>query len=476
MSVDTAETASDPEERGLTVETDRRMPSYVRTLFLYCVFNACSFGIILGSPLVLLVRFLGADESVVGILISLVPFLSCLQFFATEKADKWGYRKLLSLGWAIRNFMILPVVALPLLVGRVSIDVLIGILFLSMFAFNTARGFSVGAWFPWLKRIIPEPVLGRYLGYQTVVLNVSLFVTTLLSAVWLEGDAEAWQYSALFGFAVLTGFISVYFLLRTPCPISRVSRQRPRRSTRERIEIAKKVIWRYKPFRRVSRFGAVLLAFQLSFPGFVILYLRDVVGWSASRILYLSAFTTLGVLFTALIWGKLSDRVGSRPLLRLAISLVMILLTFWMLCSLGLIEVRFWLIVPAFVLFGVAAAAISVPQLRLLLACCPRDESTLAAMVYQVVTAITSGTWAIAWGFALKWLRDYFPEPSLSFSPGFAAYFSTNLLMMAASQILLDRIQEKDSAPAQEVLINLIWGWPVRFLSGVLAWRKDRSR
>ena len=59
------------------------------------------------APLVLLARFVGADEGDIGILLSLTPFMLLLQLFGTNIAERWGYRRLMTAGWTVRSAMLL---------------------------------------------------------------------------------------------------------------------------------------------------------------------------------------------------------------------------------------------------------------------------------------------------------------------------------------------------------------------------------
>src|SRR5690606_20727053 len=95
-------------------------------------------------------------------------------------------------------------------------------------------------------------------------------------------------------------------------------------------------IWRHKPYRRAMRFVTMHNIGMFAVPAFVVYYLKVDVGLGDGIILKLQAMTTLGVLITSVSWGRLSDIYGSRPLLRIAVTSLMILVGYWTLCACGI--------------------------------------------------------------------------------------------------------------------------------------------
>jgi MFS family permease len=293
------------------------LPVYSRGLLLFQALNAVNFTIALGAPMVLTARYLGADESIVGLLISLTPFLATLQIFGANIADRWGYRKLMVVGWASRAFMLLPAIAAPLLIGRVAPGILIWIFFAALFAFNAIRGVSGCAWFPWLKMLIPEEGRGYYLGLEQRVINFCVLITLIVAGSILSGTPAGWHYSIVFCLSWAAGIYSAFILAKVPDQRpSDVSNREPLDLRAMRLVIRR--IWAHKPYRRIIRFGVLHSFAYMAFPGFLVLYLRNGLGWSDGVVLIVSSALTFGIMLTAVAMGQLSDRAGSRPLMRLA--------------------------------------------------------------------------------------------------------------------------------------------------------------
>ncbi len=445
-------------------QIQENLPGHARWLLLFQALNAVNFTIALGAPMVLTARYLGADESILGLLISLTPFLATLQVIGTNIADRWGYRKLMIVGWASRAFMLLPAMAAPLLIGRATPGILVWIFFAALFAFNAIRGVSGCAWFPWLKLLIPEEGRGYYLGLEQRVINFCVLITLLAAGSILSGTPAGWHYSIVFCLSWAAGVCSAYLLGRVPdWRPSDVSNREPLNLKATRL-VARR-IWAHKPYRRIIRFGVLHSFAYMAFPGFLVLYLRNELGWRDGVVLIVSSAMTLGIMLTSVTMGRLSDRVGSRPLMRLATLGMMGVLAFWVLCTLGFFQPDYVMAGAVYLLSGFLVAAQAVPQIRLALASCPEEEITVGVMIYQVALSLSGGIAPMLWGFALKAMRPALPPGLGGVSYPFTVLFGFSLFLLAGVQILLSRIPEPKAMPTGKLLVQMLWGWPLRMLS-----------
>jgi len=440
------------------------LPGHARWLMLFQALNAVNFTIALGAPMVLTARYLGADESILGLLISLTPFLATLQIIGTGIADRWGYRKLMIVGWASRAFMLLPAMATPLLIGRFAPEILVWIFFAALFAFNAIRGVSGCAWFPWLKLLIPEKGRGYYLGMEQRAINFCVLMTLIVAGSILAGAPAGWHYSIVFCISWAAGICSAYILAKVPDRRpSDVSSREPLGLKAMRPIVQR--VWAYKPYRRIIRFGVLHSFAYMAFPGFLVLYLRNEVGWTDGIVLIVSSAMTLGIMLTSVTMGQLSDRVGSRPLMRLATLGMMGVLAFWILCTLGVIHPGYAEAGLVYLLSGFLVSAQTVPQIRLALASCPGEEITVGVMIYQVALSLSGGIAPMLWGFALKAMRPAMSSGDPGVSYPFTVLFGFSLFLLAGVQVLLSRIPEPKAMPTGKFLVQMFWGWPLRVLS-----------
>ncbi|MFM8719185.1 MAG: hypothetical protein ACKOFH_06590, partial [Chthoniobacterales bacterium] len=93
------------------------MPSGSGSINSFSFFNAVSFQIILGAPVVLYAKSLGASSFVLGVIAGFTPLLNILQFAAARLLHRIGYRRLVLAGWGTRTIFTCLIALLPLLPG-----------------------------------------------------------------------------------------------------------------------------------------------------------------------------------------------------------------------------------------------------------------------------------------------------------------------------------------------------------------------
>ena len=63
---------------------------------------------------------LGASAKITGVIFGLTPLMVALQIPAAGYVSQFGYKRFIATGWTIRLIFVLPLIAVPLLHGRVS--------------------------------------------------------------------------------------------------------------------------------------------------------------------------------------------------------------------------------------------------------------------------------------------------------------------------------------------------------------------
>lgn len=430
-------------------------------LFIFQVFNAMSFTLSLGAPMVLAARLLGGNEFHIGLLTALPTVMVALQLPAADLVDRVGFRRMMVWGWGLRTVFLLPIIPLPFLIDHVPGRVLIWAMIISMFLFNAIRGFAGGAWFPWLSALIPEDKRGRFLGLEQRVINLSAFLTLVLTGLFLGEAPAPWKFSVLFAFSAISGFLSVYYLALAPDAPPPPTTAAPRRGLVAFITHAPKV-WAFAPFRRTVRFTIVYTCAAYALPAFLVLFQTEQLGWSEGSVLKLQALATLGVMVTSVTFGALSDRFGSRPLLQVADAIQFLFTGFWVAVAIGGWAPSIAIAAVAWFIWGVTSSAHAVAQMRLLLSCMPKGDITYGMALFQVMVWLIGGAAPVGFGWMLQRLRPQFENMSI----GFGMIFAIALLLMAISLVLLTRVPDRRAVPTGRMLA-LVYDWPVRILSGI---------
>src|SRR5712671_8087890 len=184
-------------------------PPGLHNAFLFSTFNALSFQIVLGSPMVLYARTLGASATVLGIIAGMMPLLVIFQIPAASYVARVGFKRFVYAGWGTRVLFIFGMALVPLTGSFLDARNRLALMLMLLFCFNLSRGISSCAWLPWITLLVPASMRGKYLARDAAVQNSGSFVTFLIAAVCLGVEPHAWRFSVLFAFSAFMGATSL---------------------------------------------------------------------------------------------------------------------------------------------------------------------------------------------------------------------------------------------------------------------------
>ena len=193
-----------------------KLPHGIQNAFLFSAFNALSFQVVLGSPMVLYAKSLGASATVVGIIAGMMPLLVISQIPAANHINRIGYKRFVYAGWGTRVLFIFVIALVPLAATLLDTGNRLALLIGLLFCFNLSRGISSCAWLPWITGLVPAGVRGKYLARDAAVMNSASFISMIVAALLLGNEPHGWQFALTFGFSAVTGAISLSFLKRIP--------------------------------------------------------------------------------------------------------------------------------------------------------------------------------------------------------------------------------------------------------------------
>src|SRR5215212_9554586 len=150
-------------------------------------------------------------------------------------------------------------------------------------------------------------------------------------------------------------------------------------------------------FKSRTFFGANLVAFLVTFAMFgmflyIALYMQNVLGYSPLEAGVRFLPTTLVIMVLGPVAGRLSDRVGPRPLLTLGLTTVAGALL-WQ--SFIEVDTSYWFLLPAFVLMGVGIAFVMSPMSTAAMNAVDRTKAGAASGVLSM-TRMVGGTLGVA--------------------------------------------------------------------------------
>ncbi len=376
------------------ISPTRAVPGLVNA-YLFATFNALSFPIVLGSPMVLYAKSLDASATVIGIIAGMMPLLVVFQIPAAKHIGRVGYKQFVYAGWGTRVLFIFLMALVPLTNGFLASGNRIAVMLFLLFGFNLSRGISSAAWLPWITALVPAGIRGRYLARDSACVNGASAVTLALSGLVLGRQAASWQFSVLFVLSALNGAASLAFLKRipdVPCPEAGTGNSTP-------------VPWReiaaFPPFRHLLWMN---VAWSVSYGGmtaFTVAYLKTAAGLAEDRVLFATALSYLGGVGGLVLFGSRLDHHGSKPILLVSLLGWVVILAGWVALSAGVAPPWLWLVLVLELGMGLAYGVFSMANTRLAMATVPEMGRNHFFALFSVVGSLTLGVAPVLWGLLI---------------------------------------------------------------------------
>jgi MFS family permease len=373
----------------------------LRQVFLFATFNAFSFQIVLGGPMVLYAKSLGASATVLGIIAGMMPLLVIFQIPAARYVAAVGYKRFVLRGWTVRVTFIFMMSLVPMTEWFLQPGTRLSLMLFLLFWFNLSRGISSCGWLPWITSLIPAEIRGRYLAREAACVNVASGVTLLVAALLLGGEPGGWRFSAIFIFSAVSGAVSLWFLRRIP------EGETPGQMKFSNTAVPWREIARYEPFRKLLRMN---VAWALAFGGmsaFTVTYLKVEAALPERTILLLASTSFVGGLASLWLLSSRLDRFGSRPVLMAACLGWLMILCAWVLLSARVIDLHLAVVMILMFLMGLGAAVVSMANTRLAMAVVPTMGRSHFFALFSVVGNLALGVAPIFWGLVIDAFRPF---------------------------------------------------------------------
>lgn len=435
------------------------LPEGVRQALWFQICNSASFCLVIGTPMVLFFKSLGASAVVLGIVQGLPALLTVLQIPAARFVEQVGYRAFVLRGWGVRSLFILFLALLAVWPVGMEAMTRMALALFFLFGYNFARGISSCGWLPWITQLVPEGVRGRYISLDQMCGFSAIVVTSLISGWIME------QWKGLMGFAVVffISFVgavaSLYFLRRIPdVPVSEAAG----RGSAAPVPWA--ALWGHGPFRRIVLYNMAVL-FSWAGGGLVVVpFLRDVQGISDGAFMHLNALW--GIIFIGVIYGlgRWVDRTGSRPMLVHSAGWQVIHYGGWGAIAAGWLPFTWWTVIFQQLSWAVCFALFSLANVRLLMATVPAMGRSHFFAIHSVLTSLVAGCAPLVWGGVIDGLLRWgLPGEGGSWT-AYSVVYGLVLLCVAWSSWLLRGIEEPAAISAEELFRKFFIETPVHGL------------
>ncbi|MDQ7780212.1 MAG: MFS transporter [Planctomycetota bacterium] len=353
-------------------------------------------------------------------------------------------------------------------------------IFLGVFAFHCGiLNVAANGWTSWMSDIVPRKMRGRYFSRRNMIISiVSLFVGTaaayfvdflkegrpfgrtiagILSPIigfmkdWAAGSTdtvlktkvELAGIGLLFFVASIAAVVSAYLLTRQP---------EPKREFGKDVRHASffgsaREVFANKPFFSFLVFMTVWNFLNGFSAPLWVPYLYNQLKMSYAMVAWLGVLAGVIRIFVLPIWGRLVDRFGNRPVLRLSILVIGFHPLMWPIAS------------PSFLLpiyidtisSAIMWPAVEVAAFNLLLGSTPKERKEMFYAVYAATTGVAFSVTPLITGKVMDLAKFYGYELQ-----AIVVFFCGVAAARFAAQLLLMRVKE-EGARSVLYMVKTVW-------------------
>jgi MFS family permease len=380
---------------------------------LASVYSLGTSGILLSNLLV----ELGASPVVFGMLSSipmLVNLIQPLGAYLSERSTSRFQYSLRTHGIGRLLWLVLVIGIVGVSLGVINTQQLVILTLLIVLFSNLLGGLGTASWLSWVAMIVPRRLRGRYFGIRNSAANLTTLICVPIAGLvvshWYGGTLQGYGVvlliSIVFGIA---GLGCQYFqvdmnprCLRLQATQNTYYGKLPQTSEiksevpKDESEVLQSIhppqnqltnsIWKNSNFLIfLLYFSFWTLAVNLSSP-FFNLYMLDTLDLDVSYVTIYNSLQAGATLLMLILWGKLADKIGNRPILIGIGILVAVTPLLWL--GIGANRLDIWLWLPLLhILAGGTWAAIDLCSNNIQLAIAPIKNQS----IYFAIAAAVAG-------------------------------------------------------------------------------------
>ncbi|MEH1864398.1 MAG: MFS transporter [Nostoc sp.] len=380
---------------------------------LAAVYSLGTGGILLSNFLV----ELGASPVVFGMLCSipmLVNLIQPLGAYLSERSTSRFQYSLRTHGIGRLLWLALVIGIIGVSLGVINTHQLVILTLLIVLFSNLLGGLGTASWLSWVAMIVPRRLRGRYFGTRNSAANLTNLVCVPIAGLavshWYGGTLQGYGVVLLVSIVLgIAGLGCQYFQVdMNPRSqntyygkLTQTSEIQPEVAKDESSEVSQSVhppqnqltksVWKNSNFLRfLLYFSFWNLAVNLSSP-FFNLYMLDTLDLDVSYVTIYNSLQAGATLLMLILWGKLADKIGNRPILICIGILVAATPLLWL--GIGANRFDIWLWLPLLhILAGGTWAAIDLCSNNIQLAIAPIKNQSI---YFATAAAVAGGSGAL---------------------------------------------------------------------------------
>lgn len=303
------------------------------------------------------------------------------------------------------------------------------------------------SWFSWMAALVPERLRGRYFGLR----NSAASLTNLIAApllgiavsIWPRGTIEGYGVILLIG--VVLGIISLifqFFMADVNPQQQRDAHTHTGDEGETRPSFMSSFSFSSNFCKFLLYFGLWTFAVNVSSP-FFNLYMLDNLAIDVKWVTLYGSLAAGANLLMLVVWGKLADKFGNRPLLIIVGLVVAITPLFWLFK--GNESISIWLWLPLLhLLAGGTWAAIDLCTNNIQMSVAPAQNQCTYFAIAAAVSGVGGALGTTAGGFLAQYTD----------CGGLPGLFAISAILRLGALLPLVFVREQRSVPLNQIIRN----------------------
>lgn len=390
--------------------TERDLKCGLRWLMADAAFATAVGALNSGVVLVAYALWLGAPNTVIGLLAALPFWTQFLQAPAVSLVERLRARRLISVVALFIARLALPLMALlPVIPDK---HLALALLVAGETVHCSLNAVGACSWNSWIRDLVPEQRLGVFFARRSIWAALIGVVGNLIAGFGLQsqnasqGQGNGLVFTALYGVGFLSSLVSTLSLAQVPEP--RMEAAQPKRTLISLLGAPLKDA----NFVRLMRFLASWqFAVNLATPFFTVFFVQQL----GLGMAYVMGFTVVSQAANILVlqtWGRLSDRFSNKTVLNVAAPgfLLCIAAMAWASGIQNRSDLVAYLAILHFGM-GVASAGVNLACGNMALKLAPRGTATAYVAANALITSAAGGAAPVLGGM----FADFFARRALTF-------------------------------------------------------------
>ncbi len=412
------------------------------------------FSVINGPALTGFTRALGANDFVYSVIMALPVIGAIIQVFFSYVMINSGKRRLLFIAAGFIHRPLWFVIAfIPFILNPDKTKAGIVVITLLIAISSIANSIAGLAFSSWMGDLVPVEVKGRFFGRRTMIYTITGGVAALLCGLLLDKIHGYTGYAVVFVFAAILGTadITLFFWIKHP----------PMTAPKKRQPFLKLFA---EPFKDRNYFRFMIFVafwyFSVNIAGpFFNVYMIEELKMSFLLIsLFTQVAANLSTIFFIRLWGNLADKYGSKPVMFLCCTSIIILPLIWLFTT----PHSTWVVLLINLMTGIFWPGFEMTALNQSIWLAPEKNRSIYLANYTLVVMLIGTAAAYLCGGAFMQLtRTAIPAGGLPLFAGIKfGSFQFLFLISAFIRLLVlvfifRRYEEKDSSSSIKILRDL---------------------